>query len=180
MIVIVGASNAVNLTDGLDGLAIGCVLMVTIAYAAMSYITGHFVFSEYLQVPNIKGTAELTTFTASIIGAGLGFLWYNAFPAEVFMGDAGSLALGGAIGTVAVLVKQEILLLLVGGIFVVEALSVLLQILSFQIKGNRIFKMAPLHHHFELKGMKETKITVRFWIVGIALVLLALSTFKLR
>jgi phospho-N-acetylmuramoyl-pentapeptide-transferase len=180
MLVIVGGSNAVNLTDGLDGLAIGCLIFVGVAYGAMAYITGHFRFSRYLKIPNIKGTAELVPFIASMIGAGLGFLWFNAYPAQIFMGDAGSLPLGGAIGTVAVLIKQELLLVLVGGIFVAEAASVLLQILSFQLTGNRLFKMAPLHHHFELDGFNESKITIRFWIVGIALALLALSTLKLR
>lgn len=180
MLVIIGGSNAVNLTDGLDGLAIGCFIFVAVAYGSMAYITGHFEFSRYLKVPNIRGTAELVPFVASMIGAGLGFLWFNAFPAQVFMGDAGSLPLGGAIGTVAVLIKQELLLILVGGIFVAEALSVLLQILSFRLTGNRLFEMAPLHHHFELKGLNESKITIRFWIIGIALALLALSTLKLR
>lgn len=180
MIVIIGGSNAVNLTDGLDGLAIGCLIFVGVAYGSMAYITGHFEFSRYLQVPNIRGSAELVPFVASMIGAGLGFLWFNAFPAQVFMGDAGSLPLGGAIGTVAVLIKQELLLILVGGIFVAEALSVLLQVVSYKLTGNRLFNMAPLHHHFELEGLNESKITIRFWIVSIALALLALSTLKLR
>lgn len=180
MVVIMGSSNAVNLTDGIDGLAIGCIVFSAVAYGAMAYVTGHYVFSEYLQVPNIKGSAELTIFVASIVGAGLGFLWFNAFPAQIFMGDAGSLPLGGAIGTIAVIIKQELLLVIVGGIFVAEALSVMMQVLSYRITGNRFFKMAPLHHHFELKGMNECKITIRFWIVGIILALLALSTLKLR
>lgn len=180
MIVVMGSSNAVNLTDGIDGLAIGCVVFAAVAYGAMAYISGHYVFSEYLQVPNIKGTSELTTFVASIVGAGLGFLWFNAFPAQIFMGDAGSLPLGGAIGTIAVIIKQELLLVIVGGIFVAEALSVMLQVLSYRTTGNRLFEMAPLHHHFELKGMNECKITIRFWIVSIILALFALSTLKLR
>lgn len=179
-LVIMASSNAVNLTDGLDGLAIGCVVFAAVAYGAMSYISGHYVFSEYLQVPNVRGAGELTTFVAGIVGAGLGFLWYNAFPAEIFMGDAGSLPLGGAIGVIAVIIKQELLLIIVGGIFVMEALSVIIQVFSFRMMGKRAFRMAPLHHHFELKGMNECKITVRFWIVGIILALLALSTLKLR
>ncbi|MFB6345212.1 MAG: phospho-N-acetylmuramoyl-pentapeptide-transferase [bacterium] len=180
MLVVIGGSNAVNLTDGLDGLAVGCIIFVAVAYGSMAYITGHYQFSRYLRVPNIKGTAELVPFVASIIGAGLGFLWYNAYPAQIFMGDAGSLPLGGAIATVAVLIKQELLLVLVGGIFVAEALSVMLQVFSYKLTGNRLFEMAPLHHHFELKGLNESKITIRFWIVSIALALLALSTLKLR
>jgi len=180
MIVVMGGSNAVNLTDGLDGLAVGCLIFVAVAYGAIAYITGHFEFSRYLQVPNIRGSAELVPFVAGMIGAGLGFLWFNAFPAQVFMGDAGSLPLGGAIGTIAVLIKQELLLILVGGIFVAEAISVLLQVICYRTTGNRLFEMAPLHHHYELKGLNESKITIRFWIVGITLALLALSTLKLR
>lgn len=180
MIVIIGGSNAVNLTDGLDGLAIGCLIFVAVAYGAMAYIAGHFEFSRYLQIPNIRGTAELVPFIASMIGAGLGFLWFNAYPAQVFMGDAGSIPLGGAMGAIAVLIKQELLLVIVGGIFVAEALSVVIQVVNFQMTGNRFFKMAPFHHHFELKGITESKITIRFWIVGITLALLALSTLKLR
>jgi len=179
-IVIIGSSNAVNLTDGIDGLAIGCVVFAAVAYGAMAYVSGHYVFSEYLQVPDIRGSGELTTFVASVVGAGLGFLWFNAYPAQIFMGDAGSLSLGGAIGTIAVIIKQELLLMIVGGIFVIEALSVIIQVASYQITGNRLFEMAPLHHHFELKGMAECKITIRFWIVSIILALLALSTLKLR
>ncbi|MFB6357364.1 MAG: phospho-N-acetylmuramoyl-pentapeptide-transferase [bacterium] len=179
-LVIMGSSNAVNLTDGIDGLAIGCLVFSAVAYGAMAYISGHYVFSEYLQIPNIKGASELTTFVAAMIGAGLGFLWFNAFPAQIFMGDAGSLPLGGAIGTIAVIIKQELLLVIVGGIFVVEALSVILQVASYKFTGERLFEMAPLHHHFELKGLNECKITIRFWIVGIILALFALSTLKLR
>lgn len=180
MIVIVGASNAVNLTDGLDGLAIGCVIMIALAYSGFSYVSGHSRFSEYLNISYIPGTGELTVFCAALIGASLGFLWFNSYPATVFMGDTGSLALGGAIGAVAVFIKKEILLLLVGGIFVVEALSVILQVLSFRLRGKRIFLMSPLHHHFQLLGWSESKVTIRFWIVGAILALLSLSTLKLR
>jgi phospho-N-acetylmuramoyl-pentapeptide-transferase len=180
MVVVIGSSNAVNLTDGIDGLAVGCVVFAAVAYGAMAYVSGHYVFSEYLQVPNIRGAGELTTFVAAMVGAGLGFLWYNAFPAQIFMGDAGSLPLGGAIGAIAVIIKQELLLVIVGGIFVAEALSVMIQVLSYRTIGNRVFEMAPLHHHFELKGMNECKITIRFWIVSIIMALFALSTLKLR
>ncbi len=178
--VMLGTTNAVNLTDGLDGLAVGLVIFVAVAYGGMTYIGGHYIFSEYLQVPNLKGSGELTVFIASLIGAGLGFLWFNAHPAQIFMGDAGALPLGGCLGTVAVIIKQELLLFVVGGIFVVEALSVMWQVFWYRLTGNRFFKMAPIHHHFELKGMKESKITVRFWIIGIILALVALSTLKLR
>lgn len=180
ILVITASSNAVNLTDGLDGLAIGCIVLTAVAYAGMSYITGHVQFAEYLGVYYLPEAAELTVFCAAIIGAGLGFLWYNSFPASIFMGDTGALALGGAIGTVAVFVKKEIILLLVGGVFVVEALSVLLQIISYRSTGKRIFKIAPLHHHFQMCGWDEPKITVRFWIVAIILVLLSFATLKLR
>lgn len=180
ILVIVGSSNAVNLTDGLDGLAIGCVIMAALAYAGMSYVTGHFNFSQYLRIPFIQGSGELTIFCSAIVGAGLGFLWYNCFPAQVFMGDTGSLALGGAIGVVAVLIKKELVLLIVGGIFVIEALSVILQIASFKLRGRRIFQMAPLHHHFQLLGWSESKVIVRFWIAAAIFALLSVSTFKLR
>ncbi len=180
MVVLMGTSNAVNLTDGLDGLAIGSVVFVAVAYGALAYISGHYIFSEYLQVPNIRGAGELTVFISGLIGAGLGFLWFNAHPAQIFMGDAGSLPLGGAIGMIAIITKQELLLVLVGGIFVAEAISVIAQVLSYKITGNRLLKMSPLHHHFELKGLSESKIIVRFWIIGIILALLALSTLKLR
>ncbi len=180
ILVITAASNAVNLTDGLDGLAIGCIVLSAVAYTGMSYVTGHAGFAEYLGVYHLPEAAELTVFCAAIAGAGLGFLWYNSFPASIFMGDTGALALGGAIGTVAVFVKKEIILLLVGGIFVVEALSVLLQIISFRSTGKRIFKIAPLHHHFEMCGWAEPKVTVRFWIIAIILVLLSFATLKLR
>ncbi|MFP4686634.1 MAG: phospho-N-acetylmuramoyl-pentapeptide-transferase [bacterium] len=180
IIVVIGTSNAVNLTDGLDGLAIGSVTFCAVAYGAMAYISGHYMFSEYLQVPNIRGSGELTVFVAALIGAALGFLWFNAHPAQIFMGDAGSLPLGGSIGILAVIIKQELLLVVVGGIFVIEALSVFAQIGCYKLTGRRLLKMAPLHHHFELKGVEESKITIRFWIVGIILALIALSTLKLR
>lgn len=180
VVVIVGSSNAVNLTDGLDGLAIGCVIMIALAYIGFSYVSGHSRFSEYLNIHYIPGTGELSVFCTALIGAGLGFLWFNSYPATVFMGDTGSLALGGAIGTVAVFIKKELLLLLVGGIFVIEALSVILQVASFRLRGKRILLMSPLHHHFQLLGWSESKITIRFWIVGAILALLSLATLKLR
>ncbi len=179
-LVLIGTSNAVNLTDGLDGLAIGCTIMIAIAYAGMSYVTGHMEFAEYLLIPFIPGSSELVVICAALVGVGMGFLWYNAHPATLFMGDTGSLALGGALGAVAVLTKKELWLVIVGGIFVVEALSVILQILSYRLTGKRVFLMAPLHHHFQLKGWPENKVTVRFWIVGAVLVFVALSTLKLR
>src|SRR3989338_5448996 len=180
-LVVVSSSNAVNLTDGLDGLAIGCTIMVALTYAILSYVSGHAVFSNYLFIPFIPGSGELTVFCASILGASLGFLWFNCFPASVFMGDIGSLSLGGAIGTIAVFVKKEFLLIIVGGIFVLEALSVILQVGSFRLrKGKRIFKVAPLHHHFQVLGYPESKIIVRFWIVGIILAVLTLATLKIR
>lgn len=179
IIVIAGASNAVNLTDGLDGLAIGCVIMIAAAYSALSYITGNFNLSGYLRVPFIPQAAEISVFCAAIAGSGLGFLWFNSHPASIFMGDTGSLALGGAIGVAAVLIKKEILLVLVGGVFVIEALSVILQVASFKIMNKRIFLMAPIHHHFQLKGWAESKITVRFWIVSAILSLLTLVSLKL-
>jgi phospho-N-acetylmuramoyl-pentapeptide-transferase len=178
--VIVGTCIAVNLTDGLDGLATGPLIIATFAFMVIAYVAGHVQFAGYLLIPYIKGGGEIAIFGGALIGASLGFLWYNAYPAEVFMGDTGSLALGGALGTMAVLVKHEMLLPLVGGIFFIEALSVLLQIGSFQLTGRRIFRMAPLHHHFEEKGWKESKVIVRFWIVAIVLALLSLSTLKLR
>ncbi len=178
--VIVGTSNAVNLTDGLDGLAIMPTVMVASALAVFAYVTGNVVFSKYLQLPYIPGVGELAVFCAAISGAGLAFLWFNAYPAEVFMGDVGALALGGALGAVAVIVRQEIVLFIMGGVFVVEALSVMLQVASFKLTGKRIFRMAPLHHHYELKGWKENQIVVRFWIITMILVLVGLSTLKLR
>ncbi|HOW42543.1 MAG TPA: phospho-N-acetylmuramoyl-pentapeptide-transferase [Candidatus Omnitrophota bacterium] len=178
--VITGSSNAVNLTDGLDGLAIGCVVMAAIAFSLLSYVTGNIKISSYLLIPYIKGAGELTVFCASIVGAGLGFLWFNCFPAAVFMGDVGALALGGALGIVALLIKKELLLVFVGGIFVAEALSVILQVASFKSTGKRIFKIAPLHHHFQFLGWSENKVIVRFWIVASLLVLLTLVTLKVR
>lgn len=179
-LVIIGCSNSVNLTDGLDGLAIGCIIMVALTYSIFSYVSGHAQFSSYLHINYVPGSGELTIFCANILGAALGFLWFNAHPAEMFMGDTGSLALGGSIGVVAVLIKKELLLLLAGGIFVVEALSVILQIGSFKLRKKRIFLVAPLHHHFQVKGLSESKVTVRFWIVAALLALLTLATLKLR
>jgi phospho-N-acetylmuramoyl-pentapeptide-transferase len=178
--VIVGSSNAVNLTDGIDGLAIGLVAIATLANGALVYISGHTGLAEYLNVLYLPDTGELTVFCGAMFGASLGFLWYNAYPADVFMGDVGSLGLGGALGTLAVITKHEIVLALVGGIFVVETLSVVLQVASFKLTGKRLFKMAPIHHHFELKGWPEPRILVRFWIIGIMLSLLSLATLKLR
>jgi phospho-N-acetylmuramoyl-pentapeptide-transferase len=179
-VVIVGSSNAVNLTDGLDGLAIGCMVMVALTYSIFSYLSGHANFSSYLQINYVPGSGELTVFCTSIVGAALGFLWFNSHPAEIFMGDTGSLALGGAIAVVAVLIKKELLLLLTGGIFVAEALSVILQVGSFKLRGKRIFLVAPLHHHFQFQGMAESKVTIRFWIVAAILAFLSLATLKLR
>ncbi len=179
--VIVGASNAVNLTDGLDGLAIGIAGIGAASYAVLSYVTGHMKISEYLNVLFLNGSGELTVFCTALLGGALGFLWYNTYPSQLFMGDVGSLAIGGAVGTVAVLIKQEILLLLVGGVFVLEAFSVIVQVLYFKVtKGKRIFKMSPLHHHYELKGWKEPKVVVRFWIIAILFAFIALSTLKVR
>jgi len=179
-LVIAGSSNAVNLTDGLDGLAAGIVVMVAIAFSVLCYVTGNLKFSNYLLIPYIKGAGELTIFCASIIGAGMGFLWFNCYPASVFMGDVGSLALGGAIGTVALLIKKELLLVIVGGIFVVEALSVILQVAAFKLTKKRIFKIAPLHHHFQFLNWPENKVIVRFWIIASLLALLTLVTLKTR
>ena len=179
-VVITGASNAVNLTDGLDGLAIGCTLMIALTYAVFSYLTGNIGFSKYLQIPYIVGAGELAVFCAVVFGAGMGFLWFNAHPASVFMGDVGSLGLGGALGAVAIFTKKELLLVIVGGIFVMEALSVMLQVGSYKLRQKRIFRMAPIHHHFQLGGLKETKVVIRFWIVSILLSLLGLATLKLQ
>ena len=178
--VIVGSSNAVNLTDGLDGLAILPTVMVVSALGVFAYVAGHAVFAKYLGVPHIPGAGELAVFCAAIAGAGLAFLWFNAYPAEVFMGDVGALALGAALGVVAVIVRQEIVLFIMGGVFVVETLSVIIQVASFKTTGKRVFRMAPLHHHYELKGWKETQVVVRFWIITMMLVLIGLSTLKLR
>ncbi len=178
--VIVGTSNAVNLTDGLDGLAIMPTVMVASALAIFAYVAGHLYFSRYLGVPYVPGAGELAIFCAAIGGAGLGFLWFNAYPAEVFMGDVGALALGAALGVVAVIVRQEIVLFIMGGVFVMETISVMLQVGSFKLTGKRIFRMAPLHHHYELKGWKETQVVVRFWIISMMLVLVGLATLKIR
>lgn len=178
--VVVGTSNAVNLTDGLDGLAILPTVMVGGALGVFAYLSGHTVFSSYLNIPYIAGTGELVVFCGSIIGAGLGFLWFNTYPAQVFMGDVGALALGAALGIIAVIVRQEIVLFIMGGIFVLETVSVILQVASFKLTGRRIFMMAPIHHHFELKGWPEPRVIVRFWIITVVLVLIGFSTLKLR
>jgi phospho-N-acetylmuramoyl-pentapeptide-transferase len=180
MLVIAGSSNAVNLTDGLDGLAIGIVVMVALAFGILSYLSGNINFSTYLYIPYTRGAGELAVFCGSLIGAGLGFLWFNCFPASVFMGDVGSLALGGAIGTVALLIRQEMLLSIVGGIFVLEAASVILQVASFKLTGKRIFRIAPLHHHFQFLNWPENKVIVRFWILAALLSLFTLVTIKIR
>jgi len=179
-LVIVGSSNAVNLTDGLDGLAIGCVIVATGALTILTYVTSHARFSAYLDIQHLPEVGELTVFCGALVGSSLGFLWYNAHPAQVFMGDVGSLALGGSIGMIAVAIKQEILLFFVGGVFVLEALSVILQVLSFRLTGKRIFRMSPLHHHFELSGWSESKTIVRFWIAALVFALFSLTTLKLR
>jgi phospho-N-acetylmuramoyl-pentapeptide-transferase len=178
--VIVGASNAVNLTDGLDGLAIGPVITTAGTFLILAYVAGHSRIASYLEIPYIPGVGELAIFASAMAAAGLGFLWFNAHPAQVFMGDVGSLALGGGIGALAVVTKNEILLLIVGGVFVMEALSVMIQVASFKTRGKRVFKMAPIHHHFELKGWPEPKVIVRFWIISILLAIISLSTLKLR
>jgi phospho-N-acetylmuramoyl-pentapeptide-transferase len=180
VLVLVGASNAVNLTDGLDGLAISAFAVAAAAFTALSYVTGHRVLAEYLLLVRFAPAAELTIFCGALVGASLGFLWYNSYPAEIFMGDVGSLALGGALGTVAILIKQELLLLVVGGLFVIEALSVIVQVASFKLTGRRVFRMAPLHHHFELIGWSEPKVITRFVIVAIVFALFSLTTLKLR
>jgi len=180
ILALVGSSNAVNLTDGLDGLAIGLMIIASSAMTALCYLSGHREFATYLELQRVPGSSELTIFCATMIGASLGFLWYNAHPAEVFMGDVGSLALGGSMGTVAVLIKQELLLPFIGGVYVIELLSVVLQVGSYKIRGKRIFKMAPIHHHFELLGWKESKVIARFWIAGLIMALFALATLKLR
>jgi len=180
MVVITASSNAVNLTDGLDGLAIGLVIFCALAFGAMSYVTGHVRFSDYLNIPYIAGTGELTVYCSALIGAGLGFLWFNSHPADVFMGDTGSLAVGGALGTLAILIKKEIWLIIVGGVFVIIAASVIIQIASYKIRGKRVFLMAPLHHHFQKMGWPESKVVIRFWIVGALFTLIALSTLKLQ
>jgi len=178
--IIVGSSNAVNLTDGLDGLATVPVILVAGCFAFISYVTGNIVFSEYLQIPYIEGVGEVTVFLGSVIGACLGFLWFNAPPAKIFMGDTGSLALGGSLGAVGIITKHEIVLAITGGLFVLEATSVIVQVLSYKLTGKRVFKMAPIHHHFEKKGWAESTIVVRFWIISIILAMIGLATLKLR
>ena len=180
IVVLVGASNGVNLTDGLDGLAIGSTLIVAVTYTILTYAAGNFRVADYLRIAWVPQAGELAVFCGAMVGASLGFLWFNAHPAEIFMGDVGSLALGGAMGCLAVMIKQEILLGLVGGLFVIEGMSVVLQVASFKLTGRRIFKMSPLHHHFELSGWRETKVVVRFWIIAIIFALISLSTLKLR
>jgi phospho-N-acetylmuramoyl-pentapeptide-transferase len=180
LLVLVGSSNAVNLTDGLDGLAIGCVIIAAGALTALTYVSGNVRFADYLGLQRMPMVSELTVFCGSMVGGSIGFLWYNAHPAEVFMGDVGALALGGAIGTVAVIIKQELLLPFIGGIFILEALSVMLQVGSYKLRKKRIFKMAPIHHHFELLGWSESKVIVRFWIAALVFALFALTTLKLR
>jgi len=180
MIVLVFTSNAVNLTDGLDGLAISTFAVSAATYTALAYVTGHLVLAGYLNLVHFPPTAELTVFSGALVGASLGFLWWNCHPADVFMGDVGSLALGGALGTVAILIKQELLLPIVGGVFVMEALSVIIQVASFKLTGKRVFRMAPLHHHFELVGWKEPKVFIRFVILAIIFALFSLTTLKLR
>ena len=180
MLVIVGSANAVNLTDGLDGLAIGPVLIASATFMLFCYLAGNYRFATYLQIPFVKGSGELTILCGALVGSALGFLWFNTYPAQVFMGDVGSLALGASLGTISVITKEEFLLVIVGGIFVIEALSVIIQVISFKIRKKRVFRMAPIHHHFELKGWAEPKIIVRFWIIGIILGLIAISALKLR
>ena len=180
MLVITGSSNAVNLTDGLDGLAIGAVSFVALAFGIMSYVTGHVKIAEYLNIYYIEGCGELSVYCGAVMGAALGFLWFNCHPADVFMGDTGALALGGALGTVAVLIKRELLLVIVGGVFVIETLSVMLQVASFRLRGRRIFKMTPIHHHFELMGWPETRVVVRFWIIAALLALVTITTLKIQ
>jgi phospho-N-acetylmuramoyl-pentapeptide-transferase len=179
-LVIVGTSNAVNLTDGLDGLAIMPAVMVAAALGVFAYVTGNFKFATYLQIPYIPGVGEALIFSATLVGAGLGFLWFNSYPAQVFMGDVGALAIGAALGTLAVIVRQEIVLFVMGGVFVLETVSVMLQVASYKLTGKRIFRMAPIHHHFELKGWAEPKVIVRFWIISFVLVLTGLATLKIR
>ncbi|MDE1152963.1 MAG: phospho-N-acetylmuramoyl-pentapeptide-transferase [Micavibrio sp.] len=178
--VVVGGANAVNLTDGLDGLAIGPIMISAASFGVISYLVGHFAFSEYLQIHYVKDAGELAVFCGALVGAGLGFLWFNAPPASVFMGDTGSLSMGGALGTIAVVTKHEIVLGIIGGLFVIETLSVIIQVVSFKTRGKRVFKMAPIHHHFEKEGWPETKVVIRFWIISIIFALIGLSTLKLR
>lgn len=179
-IVLIGSSNAVNLTDGLDGLAAGCIIVAALALGIMSYIIGNINFARYLQLLYVPGCGELAVFCASIVGAGLGFLWFNSYPAQVFMGDTGSLSVGGALGVVAILIKKELVLVIVGGIFVIEALSVIIQVASFKMTGKRVFRCAPIHHHFEMRGWAEPKVTIRFWIIAIIFALFSIATLKLQ
>jgi phospho-N-acetylmuramoyl-pentapeptide-transferase len=178
--IIVASANAVNLTDGLDGLAIVPVMIVAVSFALIAYVSGNIIFSDYLQINYIEGSGELSVFCGAIVGSALGFLWFNAPPAKVFMGDTGSLSMGGAIGTLSVITKHEIVLAIIGGLFVLETLSVIIQVVSFKLTGKRIFQMAPLHHHFEKKGWAESTIVIRFWIITIVLALIGLSTLKIR
>jgi phospho-N-acetylmuramoyl-pentapeptide-transferase len=180
MCVMVGTSNAINLTDGLDGLAIGCFALAAGAFAVLTYLVGNSIFANYLQMAYVEGAGELAIVCAALVGAGVGFLWWNAPPANVFMGDTGALALGGALGAIAIFIKQELVLLIVGGVFAWEALSVILQVISFKLTKKRIFLMSPFHHHLQLKGWPESKVTIRFWIIGLILALVGLSTLKLR
>jgi phospho-N-acetylmuramoyl-pentapeptide-transferase len=180
IVVIIGTTNAVNLTDGMDGLAIGLSGIVAVAFAVIAYVTGNIKFAEYLNILYIPGSGEVTVFCAAFVGSAIGFLWFNAHPAEIFMGDTGSLAIGGILGLTAILLKHEFLLFVIGGVFVIEAMSVILQIASFKLSGKRIFKMAPIHHHFQLRGWQESKVVIRFWIWGIMFALLGLSTLKIR
>lgn len=179
-LVIIGSSNAVNLTDGLDGLAILPSVMVAAGLGLIAYLAGHAVFADYLGIPNVRGAGELTVFCSALVGAGLGFLWFNTYPAQVFMGDVGALSIGASLGVVAIMVRQELVLFIMGGVFVMEALSVIVQVASFKLTGRRVFRMAPIHHHFELKGWPEPRIIVRFWIITVILVLVGLSTLKIR
>ena len=180
VLVITGASNAVNLTDGLDGLAIGCTAMIALTYGLFSYVTGNVKMTDYLHVPFVPGAGELTVFCAALFGAGMGFLWFNSHPASIFMGDTGSLSLGGALGMVAIFTKKELLLLIVGGVFVMEAISVIAQVVSYKLRKRRVFLMAPIHHHFQLKGLSESKVVIRFWVISIILSLLGLASLKLQ
>ena len=180
MLVLIGTSNAVNLTDGLDGLATGLVLMVALTFAALAYVTGRFDYSEYLQIPFLSGAGEMAIFSLALAGACVGFLWFNSHPAEIMMGDTGSLALGGAVGALALMLKKEVLLIVIGGVFVIEAASVIIQVASFKWRGKRVFRMAPLHHHFELLGWPESKVVLRLWILGGLFAILSLSTLKIR
>ena len=180
VLVLLASSNAVNLTDGLDGLATGCVMVAAVAYTALAYVAGHAILADYLDIIFVEDIAEMTIFAAAIVGGCLGFLWYNCHPAQIFMGDTGSLALGGAVGLIALLIKQELVLVLVGGVFVLETLSVMIQVTSFRLTGRRVFRMAPLHHHFELSGWSEPQVVVRFWILAVLFALMSLATLKLR